>query len=107
MKKYVLEDGFEFLTNDADLVIKTRIPNHTAYQREDKSGVYVRGSIPTDKTSGLVDRTNISIPARIGEHLIIDNEFVGISASPTRINHIESKSGLLKKIAEFFSDGKR
>src|SRR3989338_10583778 len=99
MKKYVLEDGFEFLTNDADLVIKTRIPNHTAYQREDKYAVYIRGSIPNDKRSDLVDRTNISIPARIGEHLIIDNEFVGISASPTRINHIESKSGLLKKIA--------
>ena len=65
------------------------------------------GSVPTDKRSDLFNGMNISIPARVGEHLVVDNEMAGMRASPVRISYIESKSGLLKRLAEFFSDGKR
>ena len=104
MKNYILEDGFEFVTNNMGLVVRTRSSRHGNYQEEVGLVIYVMGSVSTHKIIDLSDRTNISNPPIVGEHIIVDNELVGRSASPARITSIKDNSSshnLVRRVADY------
>ncbi|MEK6967132.1 MAG: hypothetical protein AABX51_00710 [Nanoarchaeota archaeon] len=88
MKSYTLEDGFEFVTDNDGLVVKTKYPKETLYREEKDFRIYAIGSIATDKKHNFSLR-NISIPPKRGEHLVVKEKQTPESASPTKIISID------------------
>ncbi len=105
MIKYILEDGFQFVTDDKDLIVRTRYSGDTDYRTEEGLDIRVIGSVPVEEVD-LDDRTNIPIanvsyPALVVEYLVIKGELAQPTASPTKIGSIDYKPGLAKRIADF------
>lgn len=87
MARYTLEDGFEFVTNEQNLVVATKYPGTDKYNKEKDAEVYVIGSIPKNKK--LDGQNNVSNPPKIGEYLVVRGEPAPPSASPLRIATID------------------
>lgn len=97
MKTYVLEDGFEFVVNNAGTVIKTRVA-HENYQNED-DGIKVIGSIPERVMAHF---GGLSYPPKVGEYLVVKGNSAPPSPAPVKISFIESKSSLVERVKDLF-----
>ena len=101
MTNYVLEDEFEFVTDDSGLVIRTRPSCSDSYQREKDLGIYVIGSVPTLEAD-LGDTTKISNTPQLGEYMVVNNNLRGRSTSPTRITSItDNRQNLVKRVMNY------
>ncbi len=87
MTRYVLEDGFEFITNKQNLVVATKYPRKDRYNEEKDVEVYIIGSIPKNKKPD--GQKNVSNTPKMGEHLVVKGEPAPPSISPTKIVTID------------------
>lgn len=74
LKRYILADGFEFVTDQANLIVYSRRPGQRVYSRETLP-IHVLGSVPEEfRAPRDVDLSAVSQSPLVGDYLVVKGE---------------------------------